>query len=185
MRKSQGSVLLVSLVLMLIMTGAGLTAIRLTSLEEKMSGNYLSQQMAFRAAEVALLEAEKHIADTSLNLSEFTEDCDGGYCFSGTGANETGNCIAGDINHWRKDTTWSDESLHRTTAIVIDGISARAKYIIEFRCYVARVIDGPLPDPTKPGDWAQYFRVTVLASGGSQDARVMLQTTYKKNSQVG
>lgn len=182
MQKSQGSVLLVSLVLMLIMTVAGLTAIRLTSLEEKMSGNYLNQQMAFRAAEVALLEAENHIANTSLTLLDFTENCEDGYCFSGSGISETSSCVAGNINHWREDTTWSDAGLHRTTTIVIDGISARAKYIIEFRCYVAKIVEGPLPDRTNPDDWALFFRVTALASGGSEDARVMLQTTYKKNS---
>ena len=182
MHKSQGSVLLVSLVLMLIMTVAGLTTIRMTSLEEKMSGNYLNQQMAFRAAEVALLDAENHIASTSFNLSQFTGNCDNGYCFSGSGISETSSCITGDINHWREDTTWSDSGLHRTTTIVIDGISARAKYIIEFRCYVAKIVEGPLPDPTNPNDWSLFFRVTALATGGSEDARVMLQSTFKKNS---
>ena len=182
MQKSQGSVLLVSLVLMLIMTVAGLTAIRLTSLEEKMSGNYLNQQMAFRAAEVALLEAERHIANTSLDLSEFTGNCDDGYCFNGTGISDTNSCVTGDSKRWGEDSTWSDAGLHRTTAIVIGGISAQAKYIIEFRCYVAKIVDGPLPDPANPDDWAQFFRITALASGGSEDARVMLQTTYKKNS---
>ena len=95
MQKSQGSVLLVTLVLLLIMTVAGVTAIRMTSLEEKMSGNYLNQQMAFRAAEAALLEAENHIANTVFTLAEFKNDCDGGYCFGGSDASDTSSCAAG------------------------------------------------------------------------------------------
>ena len=158
MQKSQGSVLLVTLVLLLIMTVAGVTAIRMTSLEEKMSGNYLNQQMAFRAAESALIEAENHIANTAFTLNEFVNDCDDGYCFGGSDAVDTSSCIAGNINYWRQELVWSNADSHRTTNIVIDGISARAKYIIEFRCYVAKVIDGPLPDPANPGDWALYFR---------------------------
>ena len=180
MQKSQGSVLLVTLVLLMIMTIAGVTGIRMTSLEEKMSGNYLNQQMAFRAAEAALLEAENHIVSTTFTLSEFNSDCDNGYCFSGSAATDTSSCATGNINHWQQDTIWLNGNFHRTTTVVIDGISARARYIIEFRCYVAKVLDGPLPDPANPGDWAQYFRITALASGGSEDARVMLQTTYKQ-----
>ena len=182
MEKSQGSVLLVTLVLLMIMTLAGVTTIRLTSLEEKMSGNYLNQQMAFRAAEAALLEAENHIAATRFMLAEFKADCSGGYCFTGSGAGDSASCTSGNTSHWQQDAIWSNAGAHRTTTIVIDGIPARAKYIIEFRCYVPKVIEGPLPDPTSSSDWALYFRITALASGGSEEARVMLQSTYKKNA---
>ena len=95
MKKAQGSILLVSLVLLSIMTTAGLTAIRLTSLEEKMSGNYLDQQMAFNAAEVALVEVEDLIASSSFDLSDFTADCSQGYCFSGSNINDIGQCQTG------------------------------------------------------------------------------------------
>lgn len=50
----RGSILLVSLVMLLVMTVAGLTAVKMATLEEKMSGNYQDQQMAFYAAEAAL-----------------------------------------------------------------------------------------------------------------------------------
>ena len=180
MKKTQGSVLLVSLVLLLIMTIAGLTAIRMTSLEEKMSGNYLDQQMAFRAAEVALLEAENHIATTRFDLVDFNGSCNNGYCFGGSDAIDVSTCNSGDDTPWQTTTTWSDSNLHRVATVVIDGISAQAKYIIEFRCYIAKEDDGPIPDPTISGDWALYFRITALASGGTEDARVMLQSSYKQ-----
>ncbi|MGB1270712.1 MAG: pilus assembly PilX family protein [Endozoicomonas sp.] len=180
--RGKGSVLMVSLVLLLIMTVAGLTGIRMATLEEKMSGNYQDQQMAFYAAEVALLEAENHIASEVLPLSGFSADCANGYCFSGNDVSDAGSCEPGASEPWLSKDTWSISSRHRSTAVVISGISAQAKYIIEFRCYIAKEASGPLPDPSNPGDWALYYRITALATGGTDDARVMLQTSYKKGS---
>ncbi len=182
MNKSQGSVLLVSLVLLLIMTVAGLTAMRVSNLEQKISGNFLDQQMAFQAAETALLEAENRIASTHFDLTTFSTECHQGLCFAGNDAPDISSCAPGSATPWLDEVLWQTSSKHQSTTIVVDGISTRAKYIIEFRCYIAREADGPLPDVTNPGDWALFFRVTAMASGGTDDARVMLQTTYKKNS---
>ncbi|OED40595.1 hypothetical protein ACH42_16015 [Endozoicomonas sp. (ex Bugula neritina AB1)] len=182
MNKSQGSVLLVSLVMLLIMTVAGLTAIKMSSLEEKVSGNYLNQQIAFQAAEIALLEAENQISNTLLNLNDFDANCSAGFCFHGNDVTDIGSCSPGSFTPWSEGAVWTTSSRHNTTTLVVDGVSAKARYIIEFRCYIAREADGPLPDLKNPEDWAQYFRITALATGGTSDARVMLQTTYKKNS---
>ena len=76
-----GSVLLVSLVLLLVMTVAGLTGVKMATLDEKVSGNYQDQQMAFYAAEAALKEAEQFIADNQFTLADFTASCTDGYCF--------------------------------------------------------------------------------------------------------
>ena len=180
MSKSRGSVLLVSLVLLLIMTVAGLTAIRISSLEETISGNYLDQQMAFQAAEAALLEAEHRIASTPVNLSGFSPDCSGGWCFSGEDINDLNACSSDEI-FWQDKEVWDSANRHQVVTIEIEGISARGKYIVEFLCYVAKDSHGPLPDPGNINEWAHYFRITALATGGTEHARVMLQTTFKKN----
>ncbi|KEI72843.1 pilus assembly PilX family protein [Endozoicomonas elysicola] len=178
----RGSVLLVSLVMLLVITVAGLTAVKMATLEEKMSGNYQDQQMALYAAEAALKEAENFIANNALTLSGFNVDCDNGYCFSGSDIDDIGSCDPGVSEPWQTGTVWSDSNQHRVTTISISGISAQAKYIIEFRCYIAKEAPGPLPDPANRGDWAQFYRITALATGGSNDSRVMLQSSYKKSS---
>ena len=178
----RGSVLLVSLVMLLVITVAGLTAVKMATLEEKMSGNYQDQQMAFYAAEAALKEAENFIASNDLVLSNFSVGCDDGYCFSGNDINDIGSCEPGTSEPWLTGTVWSDSNQHRVTTVFISGISAQAKYIIEFRCYIAKEAPGPLPDPANRGDWAQFYRITALATGGSSDSRVMLQSSYKKSS---
>ncbi|AMO55710.1 PilX N-terminal domain-containing pilus assembly protein [Endozoicomonas montiporae] len=179
--KEQGSVLLVSLVLLLILTIAGLASIRVTSLEEKMTGNYRNEQLAFHSAEVGVLEAESFVAGTLLNVSDFTSTCNNGLCFDGVNHSDPGTCSANVSSPWQEQALWSDPDRYRTMTISLDGIAAPAKYIVEFRCYLPRETEGPEADPTVFDDWAQFFRITVLATGGSGDARVMLQTTYKKN----
>ncbi|USE37529.1 PilX N-terminal domain-containing pilus assembly protein [Endozoicomonas sp. SCSIO W0465] len=178
----KGSVLLVSLVMLLVITVAGLTAVKMATLEEKMSGNYQDQQMAFYAAEAALKQAENFIADNELALSGFGVNCDNGYCFTGNDIDDIGSCDPGVSEPWLTGTLWSDNGRHRVTTVSISGISAQAKYIIEFRCYIAKEASGPLPDPANRGDWAKFYRITALATGGSGDSRVMLQSSYKKSS---
>ena len=176
-----GSVLLVSLVLLLVMTVAGLTGVKMATLDEKVSGNYQDQQMAFYAAEAALKEAEQFIADNQFTLADFTASCTDGYCFSGSDVGDVGSCDPGSAEPWQTGTLWSTSGQHRTTSVSISGISAQAKYIIEFRCYIPKEPSGPLPDPANRWDWAEFYRITALASGGSRDSRVMLQSSYAKS----
>ncbi|MGI9277493.1 MAG: pilus assembly PilX family protein [Endozoicomonas sp.] len=179
--RQQGSVLVVSLVFLLILTVAGLASIQMTSLEEKMTGNFRDEQLAFHAAEVAVLEAENYVAQTALPPENFSSDCTGGLCFNGSNSSDAGTCQANSVSPWEESEVWSDSGRTRTTAIDLDGISAQARYLVEFRCFVPKETAGPAPDPSRRSDWAQFFRITVLATGGSTNARVMLQTTYKKN----
>jgi len=176
-----GSVLLVSLVILLVMTVAGLTGVKMATLDEKVSGNYQDQQMAFYAAEAALTEAEQFIASNQLVLADFTASCTDGYCFSGSNASDVGSCAPGVAEPWQTGTLWSTSGQHRTTSVVISGVSAQAKYIIEFRCFVPKEPSGPLPDPGNRWDWAEFYRITALATGGSGDSRVMLQSSYAKS----
>ena len=124
----RGSVLLVSLVMLLVITVAGLTAVKMATLEEKMSGNYQDQQMALYAAEAALKEAENFIANNALTLSGFNVDCDNGYCFSGSDIDDIGSCDPGVSEPWQTGTVWSDSNQDRVTTMSISGISAQAKY---------------------------------------------------------
>ncbi len=57
----KGAVLAVSLLILLIMTIIGVSALQTTTLEERMAGNLLDQRMAFQTAEAALRVAEGQI----------------------------------------------------------------------------------------------------------------------------
>lgn len=179
--KQQGTVLLVSLVLLLVLTIAGIASIRITSLEERMTGNYRNEQVAFHSAEVGILEAEAFVANTNFDLASFTTDCDNGLCFDGSSPVDPGTCTVNATTPWLDQTLWNDASKYREATIVLNGVSQQARYIVEFRCFLPREDDGPLPDPAVLTDWAELFRITVFATGGDEQSRIMLQTTYKKN----
>ncbi|MGD8589131.1 MAG: PilX N-terminal domain-containing pilus assembly protein, partial [Chromatiales bacterium] len=54
----QGSVLIVSLILLLVMTLLGLSAMQSSLMEETMAGNVKDRNLAFQAAEAALRDAD-------------------------------------------------------------------------------------------------------------------------------
>lgn len=68
----RGAVLVISLIFLLIMTLIGATAIRNTTLDEKMTGNTRDQDVSFQAAEVGLREAEARLG----RLSNKPDFCD-------------------------------------------------------------------------------------------------------------
>ncbi len=180
--KQQGSVLLISLVLLLVLTIAGLAVINSSSLEEKITGNYRDQKLAFHAAEAALLEAEQFVESTELILTDFTSSCNSGLCFSGSNPTDVGTCNSNTASPWKESSLWNSSGRTKEVLLDIEGVLVKGRYIVEFLCYLPREPNGPDPDITIPHEWSQFFRITALASGGSEKSKVMLQSSYKKNS---
>ena len=69
-QRQRGAALIVSLILLLVMTLLGVSAMQTNMLEEKMAGNFRDRDLAFQAAEAALRYAENEILKAS--LSDFT-----------------------------------------------------------------------------------------------------------------
>ncbi len=185
----RGSVLIVSLVFLLLLTIVGVSAMNMSSLEEKMSGNFRDHDLAFQASESALVEAEDFV-EANFVLSQalqngaeiYKSPCNNGLCFHGTFVNSSSpvtNCVAGDQKEWETASLWSTASETRLAATQLDGTAKNARYIIEFRCFMPKDPANPDPDPTVFAQWAPAFRITALASGASTDSQVMLQSTYR------
>jgi len=69
--KQQGAVLLISIVVLLILTILGVSAMRNTVMEEKMVGNMRDKGLSFQAAEATLRYAEKYIEDNIVSTNAF------------------------------------------------------------------------------------------------------------------
>ena len=192
--RQRGSALIVSLVILLIMTIIGVQSISSTSLEEKMAGNYRSSQLSFQAAEAALRQAEEFIENTTFNLphmqvnasdSDFSANCTNGLCFNGSGSFAL-ECSANNPSSppWKDFTNIWDGAKHRSFSGSMPGVSTLPKYIVEFRCCVPADLN-VAPDPSNGycanGEWAEMYRVTALGYGGTDQARTMLQSTFKKD----
>lgn len=72
-REQKGAILVVSLILLVVLTLLGLSAMQNTSLEETMAGNLRSENVAFQAAEAGLRTGEAWLASrTSKPVADAT-----------------------------------------------------------------------------------------------------------------
>jgi len=165
-KQQNGSALIVSLSILLILTILGVSAMRTTSLEEKMAGNSRDSQVAFEAAEAALRAAEMHI--DSNNTSAYND----------TGA--TGYFTSINAEAWDTEASWNNavSSSYDTYQVAL-----APRYIIQ-------LIDSGLTVGNTPEVGAGYggpslkgidvFQITARGSGISPNSRAMLQTYYGK-----
>ncbi|HOX72174.1 MAG: PilX N-terminal domain-containing pilus assembly protein [Dokdonella sp.] len=62
-QRNQGAILFVALIMLLLLTLLGVTAMQVTLLQERMSGNYRAQQVAFERAEGRMAEGRDLVTD--------------------------------------------------------------------------------------------------------------------------
>ena len=174
----QGAALIYTMIFTTLMVIAGLASMSFSSLEQSASANFRSKQTAFMAAESILLEAERCISlgGACTDIAVFDSNCTNGLCFNGIDRTSTVSCQAGSQAPWEQAAVWADSSRHAVATSLSAGLTGR--YIIEFLCYVPK---DPSTTPSKSiaSDWSQFYRVTALAAVDIDDARVMLQSTFK------
>jgi type IV pilus assembly protein PilX len=165
----QGAVLIVSLIILLLMTIIGVTASKVTSLEEKMAGNMRDRNLAFQAAESALSEGETWLKTNAFSCNvangQFLpqdKDCN---------ADTAETAQVWDSIGW--NTTDSTDSVEYSG--VLSNLNAKPRYIIEFMGTTCTTIASPCP----LSDQRPTFRVTSRAVGGSTDTVVMLQSIFQ------
>ena len=204
-QKNTGSILIVSLILLLVVTVIGVSAISTTGVNEKMAANYSDHNLAFQAAEAALLAGEQRANDVSgvldaVGLSGvpaffscsttncFTSDCLNGLCFTGTYPSVGGGASAGICDApnqantlWENAATWTTVGRATEHPASIPGLAAKPKYIIEFMCYVP-ADPNTAPSTVAPNygnDWSYMYRITAFGVGKTTTSKAMVQSTFK------
>ncbi len=164
--RQQGAVLVFSLVFLLIFTILGVASMSSSILEQKMTTNSYDRARAFQAAEAALREAENYISE---NAPALDEQCTSGLCVNARKQLQTA---------WRTDPSHTYWDGARTLQDDISGIPSKAKYIIEDMCAT---------DSTPgAGDYAnRVFRVTAIGTGGTDNAVVMLESSFVTGNNYG
>jgi type IV pilus assembly protein PilX len=173
-RNQTGIVLFMSLVILLILTILGLSSVQTTSLQERMSRNASDSNLAFQAAESALRDGEDMLTGFG-SLTAY--DRDGG---TGTGRERApGEVPSWDLVDWSPSTDSCTGCIPAET--VIGGTASKSKYIVE---HVKTVLsDGDRLNLNNIGvttgsGKTDVFRITAFGVGGTDTARVMLQSTY-------
>jgi len=166
----RGSALVLSLVILLVMTLLGITAMNTSVLEEKMASNDRNQKLAFQNAESGLSQAEQIILDTdwysAAGLNSFFSTDDNGYYATGQAPADVYDssgwaCVAG------KSITG--------TSIAVGG---------EPPCYMIENmgIEPPLTSQQygSANFSTQISRITTMGSANAGVTTVLLQSHFQK-----
>lgn len=195
-RHQGGFVLLTALIFMIALTILSLAGLRVSIMEERMTGSGRDRNTAFQAAESALRGAEKYLGQAALPVFDGKTDGtvganaglyqrlfkDGvstasGYPFDG-----------GDIQFWN-DWEWSGSCATTKRCLQSNVNMDPAKigkpgYPAELPKYVIEELP-PIPAPGSTGAFvplpdSQAFRITARGVGGNLSTVVILQSTFKR-----
>ncbi|MCW5654103.1 PilX N-terminal domain-containing pilus assembly protein [Hydrogenophaga sp.] len=159
--RESGVALVVALILLVIMTLVGLSALRTVTLEEKMTAQTFDRSLSFQAAEAALREAEALVEATVPTPAALTP-CVNGVCGAPNAA---------------ATARWADSSFsgwHDAAAVANGPISLTPQYIIE---YLGNTFPCQPGTPSAGNDCKRY-RITARSNAGADRASVTLQSIF-------
>ena len=169
-RRQSGVALIVGLIILLLLTLITVTAIRMTTMEQRMASNMRNQSVAFQSAESALREAEAFIAgtDTAFNPLRLTDGP-----FQNVSETPCVNGLCGATDPLQSASIYTATGL-RTAATGITNIATEPQWMIELER-----ID-PSADSSR---LYATFRITARAVGIDANSVVQLQTTFRLHVQ--
>ncbi len=160
-QRQRGVALVIALILLVIMTLVGLSAMRTVTLEEKMTAQTYDRSLSFQAAEAALREAEA-LVETVVPTPVSGAACVAGVC------GEPPTSAA---------PRWADASFagwQDATAVANGAISLTPQYIVE---YLGNTFPCQPGTPSAGTDCKRY-RITARSNAGNDRAVVMLQSIF-------
>ncbi|MGB0467588.1 MAG: pilus assembly PilX family protein [Pontibacterium sp.] len=170
MKQQRGSLLIVTLLLLLIMTLIGMAGIEVTGLEEKMAASMRDRQMAFEAAETALLDGEAYLE--SVIIMPAFDNSNGLYQPKTDGTNHWDDwaVLGSNVRTMRSQITEADDK-------GFGQLSVYATYIIE---EIAATAQDDSKEAGKAVEDRRYYRITARAQGLTSSTKVTLQSIYKR-----
>lgn len=168
-RRQAGAVLIISLLMLLIMTLVGITAMSSTTMQEKMAGNMRDRNTAMQASEAALKTTEAALT-ALVNKPSEVANCNAMTCVWPRGAAPD---LSSQSANW-----WTSNALEYGTAGTVDisGIQSDPRYIVEAQADIPDALDVGQETPTG----RTFYRITARGTGATDDAQVILQSTYVK-----
>ncbi|RFA30348.1 hypothetical protein CAI21_07035 [Alkalilimnicola ehrlichii] len=158
----KGTVLLVSLLILLVLTLIGVTGARVSILQERMTGNVADRHLAFQAAESALRQAEAVLSDAAVPA------------FDGTG----GFYPAGDANR----PSWAGQQIEEGGGAAsyngeFEGVSRLPEYYVEQLPQIS--VPGVETEVGTPTTEIQFYRITARGFGARPDTVVVVRSVYR------
>ncbi|WP_455374913.1 pilus assembly PilX family protein [Kaarinaea lacus] len=169
--QQQGSVLIISLVIMVVLTILGVSGMKTSLLEEKMAGNLKDTQLAFQAAEATLKQAEQYIEQNVVSISSFDNDGSDGLYDKST------------ERPWESISWSNSDSIEYSDFDSNYSITSPPRFIVQHLVSQTNNIDELNLDNYGQGTGAgrvEMFLITARATGSSGKSVVTLQSTYGK-----
>ncbi|PHS71077.1 MAG: pilus assembly protein PilX [Methylophaga sp.] len=168
-KRQSGVVLIISLIMLLLLTIIGVTAMQVTGLEEKMAGNNKDMNVAFQAAEVSLRDTEAWLAIQATEPEA-----------NATGSNRVWILNSMDptdgntINWWQeRDQAWWQANAV-TYGSALSTVATSPYSVIERKQYIS---DTLVLGTTNVQQGITYYQVTSRGTGGSDLSKTLLQST--------
>jgi Tfp pilus assembly protein PilX len=191
----RGSTLIVSLILLTIITVAGLATMGTSQYDEMVTASQRQRAVTLQLAENALRQISENLVTqynndggVSLHETQFSQDCSNGLCLTmrtvpGEEVGGSRHCTPTGVTPWHDGEVFEDSDRHLTVPGFINDQSYDVSYILEWRCMVPKVAENMPPRKdkehyNKPHYWTPAYRITVLAQGPG-NTEVMLQSLLK------
>lgn len=182
----RGAALIVALMMLVAVLAIGMTAAQVSLQGEKAARNERDRQIAFQAAEAALLDAETDI-ESGTRAHLFAHDSMAGFVAGcGSAGESLGLCLRGDqaVPVWQSVDFLQEQGpsvaygsfTGQVLPVGSGSLPVRVpRYIVEVMPYTA---------PGGGADEVTYFyRITAIGFGTQLSTQVVLQTFYRKYAQ--
>ena len=190
-RRERGTVLIVALMFLIVLTLLGLATMNSTTLEEKMAGSSRDYNAALQAAESALRDAEADLKGSgavvgrTIAITSFPIDLIGGT--TPRGCNTTGLCVVDlETTQLYASSTYVDWSSSATSTVrygtytgatTLAGVSSPPRYMMELMQFADGKNKERVTGASASTDF-YYVRITARAWGANSTTQVTLQEVF-------
>ena len=199
--KQQGVVLIACMIVLLVITLLGTTAMQGSGMELKMVKNFEQRQQVFQAAEATLRAVETEIGlrpftatdlDTGTCVTAgscFDNTCGGGLCFLGVNNSPSeSDCRIYDdpgtvaVEAPPEVPIWLEDGTGTNSWGKVWGETTKTNYFGDLDDSIAGVSTEYIIEfqcflQVEPSTWLPFYRITVLAENTTGTNQVMLQST--------
>ncbi|WJW75092.1 PilX N-terminal domain-containing pilus assembly protein [Thiohalobacter sp. IOR34] len=162
----RGAALIVALIILLLMTVLGLTAMNTVTMEERMAGNLRDLNLSFQGAESALRDAESWLSPLSLGRPN---RCTSGPCSTVWEKDSLPDDLANQSAAW-----WNNNSREYGAAgsQQFSDLAEDPRFVIEFQSSVKDDIGTGFSEDSA----RDFYQVTGRGLGGSATAESIVQS---------